>query len=82
MTYDEALDELAEHLAYHPLRDKIHQEVMADLYDRVNAIRDDKIKNVRALIKQHQESSDFWQSVEKQAKVINLQTYIDEMEGN
>ncbi len=80
MTYDEALLPLAQFLAKKPVKDKIHQEVLADLYDKVNAIRDNNIAKARKMIKEFKESSDFFQNNYKQECVFNLQAYIDEME--
>lgn len=72
---------LAEYLATLRISNPIHNEVVADLYDMVNEIRDEQIKRAKGNIDALVNSPDFHSSPEKRTSVARLLRIIRLQQG-
>lgn len=74
--FENAAKPLAEYLSQFHVNDPIHTFTLADLYDMVNEIRDDRIKKATQHIKSLTSSDDFYFNPQKKSWVVKLQGLI------
>lgn len=79
--FTEAAKPLAEYLARLHLNDPTHKFVLADLYDLVNNIRDERVREARHALRQIAEISGFTDTPAGRARLARLNDTIRKCEG-
>lgn len=74
--FQEAAKPLVEYLAKFGLKHEVHKTVVADLYDMVNDLRDERIEQAEHLIDAMVGNYEYQSDRQLQAYVIRLQSMI------
>jgi hypothetical protein len=79
--FEEAIAPLVKYLVRFPVNHPVHNNVLADLYDRINDIRDEAVSKARQSIAKLRMSSDFMSDRAKKSEVLRLQSLIRHCQG-
>jgi hypothetical protein len=79
--FREAAKPLVEFLATLPCSHHFHHEVLADIYDLVNEIRDEEVEKARVMLIDLRTSRDFPYNPTKKSRAVELQGIIHHYQG-
>jgi hypothetical protein len=79
--YTNVIEQVAQYLAKFPLKHKVHEDIVPDLWTRVGEIRDERVGKAKEFLDAIIIHPDFYSDTGMRENASTLQAFIKEQEG-